>query len=218
MNKNTTLVVTQVRMVILVMNSLMLVALFFALGMGESGQTSLFIAIGLGLTLATSLVVAQIVGKALNSAASAAEPTPAPPPPKPEPLALPKPSPAPAIQLLSVLQRKGRLLDFLQEDIRPFTDAQIGAAVRNVHEGCKEALAESVVLEPIYDVPEGSDITVAADFDAKAIRLTGSVAGEPPFNGSVQHRGWRVAEVQLPEQLPGKDTDTVVAPAAVDVR
>ncbi|MEM6645994.1 MAG: DUF2760 domain-containing protein [Bacteroidota bacterium] len=217
MNSKNTLVVTQVRLVILVMNSLMLVGLYFALGMGESGQTSLFIAIGLGLTLATSLVVAQVVGKALNNAAPA-EPAPAPPPPKPEPLALPKPSPALAIQLLSVLQRKGRLLDFLQEDIRPFTDAQIGAAVRNVHEGCKEALAESMVLEPIYDVPEGSDITVAADFDAKAIRLTGSVAGEPPFNGSVQHRGWRVAEVKLPEQLPGKDTDMVVAPAEVEVR
>ncbi|GAB5520889.1 MAG: hypothetical protein RhofKO_31400 [Rhodothermales bacterium] len=217
MNNHTTVVVTQVRLVILVMNVIMLVALYFALGMGEQGQTALFVAIGLGLTLATSLVVAQVVGKALNNVPDS-EPLPTPVPPKPEPLALPKPSPAPAIQLLSLLQRKGRLLDFLQEDIRPFTDAQIGAAVRNVHEGCKEALAESVVLEPIYDVSEGSAITVPADFDAKAVRLTGSVTGEPPFNGSVQHRGWRVAEVKLPEQLPGKDADMVVAPAEVEVR
>src|SRR5207253_6846543 len=36
-----------------------------------------------------------------------------------------------AVQLLAILQREGRLLDFLQEDVDGYADAQIGAAVRD---------------------------------------------------------------------------------------
>jgi hypothetical protein len=126
-----------------------------------------------------------------------------------------KPSPTPALQLLSILQRKGRLVDFLQEDLSLYADDQIGAAVRPIHEGCKQALAEHIQLEPIFKETEGNQVTVSAGFDAHAVRLTGNIVGDPPFKGALRHRGWRVIKVDLPEQV--QDQHNVVAAAEVEV-
>ena len=95
--------------------------------------------------------------------------------------------------MLAILQRQGRLIDFLQEDLAPFEDAQIGAAVRSVHAGCKQALDEHIQLEAIYPEAEGSVVSVPSGFDAYAIRLSGNVSGEPPFTGTLRHRGWRAS-------------------------
>ncbi len=135
----------------------------------------------------------------------------APTPSKPE-----QPSPVPAVQILSLLQRKGRLIDFLQEDIQAYDDAQIGAAVRNVHSGCREVLDEHVTLAPVMTDIENSKVTIDAGFDAHAIRLTGTVSGEPPFNGVLRHRGWRVEHIDLPQQMQERE-DLIVAPAEVEV-
>lgn len=128
-----------------------------------------------------------------------------------------EPPEASAIQILSILQRKGRLIGFLQEDLTAYEDAQIGAAVRTIHEGCKEALAESLTIEPIYSETEGSRVTVESGFDANTVRLTGNVTGAPPFTGALQHRGWRVTDVNLPKQVADKGKDKVLAPAEVEI-
>jgi len=140
------------------------------------------------------------------------EQAPAPPEPAPAP-----PSPQPAVQMLSILQREGRFIDFLQEDLSLYEDAQIGAAVRNIHQGCKDALAEYVDLKPIYEQAEGSDVTVPPGFDSRSIRLTGNVVGNPPFKGIIRHRGWRVAKIELPQPTSEQKKDLVVAPAEVEV-
>ena len=139
-----------------------------------------------------------------------------------EKAALPQQAPAPpseasAIQILSILQRKGRLIDFLQEDLSTYQDAQIGAAVRTIHEGCKQALAEYIDLEPIFTEQEGSQITVEPGFDTHAIRLTGTIVGDPPFKGALRHRGWRVVRVDLPKQTPAQQKQRIVAAAEVEV-
>jgi hypothetical protein len=121
------------------------------------------------------------------------------------------------VQLLSLLQRKGRLIDFLQEDLRAYDDAQIGAAVRTVHEGCREALAEHFELEPIFPADEGSPVTIEQGFDAHAIRLTGTVTGNPPFKGFLRHRGWRIKNVDLPALTAGHGQELIVAPAEVEL-
>lgn len=144
-------------------------------------------------------------------------PAPQPPAPAPSPAALAEVANSGAVQMLAILQRKGRLIDFLQEDIRPYADAQIGAAVRNVHEGCREALAEYVQLEPIYTEAEGSKVSVRDGFDARSIRLVGNVSGQPPFQGTLRHRGWRVARIRLPERVGNAADETVVATAEVEV-
>ena len=141
-------------------------------------------------------------------AQATAEPKKAAPPAKPTTDA--------AVQFLGLLQREGRLIDFLREDIAPYDDEQVGAAVRAIHEGCRQILSEHMVLEPILSGNEGDDVTVPVDFDPSAIRLTGNVSGEPPFRGTLRHAGWRAKQVKLPAQPAGQDPK-VVAPAEVEI-
>ncbi len=139
------------------------------------------------------------------------EPKKAAPPPAP-----PKPTTDAAVQLLSLFQREGRLVDFLREDIQPYDDAQIGAAVRTIHQSCRAVLTEHLTLEPVLSGSEGDNITVQKDFDPSAIRLTGNVTGEPPFHGALRHAGWRASKVKLPAQPAGQDPQ-IVAPAEVEI-
>ena len=120
-----------------------------------------------------------------------------------------------AARVLAVLQREGRLVDFLQEDIFGADDAQVGAAARLVHTGCRKALAEFVTLEPVMSGEEGSRVTVEAGFDASAIRMVGD-PGEPPFKGVLAHHGWRATSIALPD-LPESMDPMVVASAEVEV-
>jgi hypothetical protein len=128
-----------------------------------------------------------------------------------------RPSPGPAIQVLSILQRQGRLVDFLQEDLGLYEDGQIGAAVRSIHQGCKEALSQNVGLETVYGEEEGTEVTIEPGFDPKAVRLTGNVRGDPPFRGILRHRGWRVVRMDLPLKSPDKEIDWILAPAEIEI-
>ncbi|MBI3784096.1 MAG: DUF2760 domain-containing protein [Deltaproteobacteria bacterium] len=124
--------------------------------------------------------------------------------------------PAPALQLLALLQQEGRFVDFLQEEIEPYSDAQVGAAVRAIHSGCRKALRDRIELQRVLEGDDGSPVTVAAGFDPAAIRLTGNVSGEPPFRGTLQHGGWRASKVALP-QSTGVHDATIIAAAEVEV-
>ena len=148
----------------------------------------------------------------------AAVPPPASPTAAPAPRAsvLKEPSPDAALQLLALLQRDARLIDFVGEDLSGYADAQIGAAARLVHEGCAKVLREHFSLVPVRDEAEGSRVTLQAGFDAAAVRVTGNVVGQPPFAGSLRHRGWRVTEVRLPKLAEQHDA-RVVAPAEVEL-
>lgn len=128
----------------------------------------------------------------------------------------PKMDPSPALHLLAILQREGRLVDFLQEDIAAYDDADVGAAARVVHEGCRRALSEHVTLEPLRTESEGATVSLPPGFDAGAVRLTGNVTGQPPFLGALRHHGWRAAEVKLPAVAPGQDA-RIIAPAEVEL-
>ena len=159
-------------------------------------------------------------------------PATTPPPAAAEPAPVPAPVPAPAarqevrmepprpvggeaLHLLSLLQRDGRLVDFVSEELAGFSDAEIGAAARTVHEGCKKVLSSYVTLEPVLAEGEGASVTVPPGFDAAEIRVTGNVVGEPPFRGTVRHHGWRVKDVRIPPPPPGDAR--VVAPAEVEL-
>jgi hypothetical protein len=124
--------------------------------------------------------------------------------------------PEAALQLLALLQREGRFVDFLEEDLASLPDAQIGAAARVVHEKCRVALREHFPLEPVRSEDEGSKVTLEKGFDAQKVRVVGNVVGEPPFSGSLVHRGWRVREVKLPKMAEGHDA-TIVAAAEVEL-
>lgn len=159
---------------------------------------------------------------AAPSAAPAPSPAPAVSAPAaapvaPAPPATPKEAdPTAALQLLSLLQREARLVDFVQEDIAAYSDADIGAAARVVHEGCRKVLREHVSLAPVRAESEGSRLTLPAGFDAAAVRLTGNVVGQAPFTGTLAHRGWRATEVRLPQLAEGHDAH-IVAQAEVEL-
>lgn len=132
-----------------------------------------------------------------------------------KPIAPPKPSAEP-LWLLAVLQREGRLLDFLLEDIQGAGDDQIGAAVRDIHRLCQKALKDHLDLEPVLKKDEGAAVDVAVGFDPSAIRLTGNVAGQPPFHGTLRHHGWRVKQLKIAKPPEGQD-QFVVQPAEVEI-
>jgi hypothetical protein len=121
-----------------------------------------------------------------------------------------------AVQMLALLQRDGRLIDFLAENISDYPDVQLGAAVRTIHETCRQVLDHYVKLEPILNSEEDQPVTVQKGFDPAAIKLIGNVAGEPPVRGVLRHKGWRVKEVNLPP-LPQGTGRMVVAPAEVEL-
>jgi hypothetical protein len=119
-----------------------------------------------------------------------------------------------ALLLLGLLQREGRLVDFLSEGLDQHADAAIGAAVRDIHRGCRKVLQEHVRLEPVMPGQEEGPVVVPRGFDPSEVRLIGRAAGDPPFRGILVHHGWRAVDVKLPSLSDGVDR-RVVAPAEV---
>jgi hypothetical protein len=130
--------------------------------------------------------------------------------------AAPEQAHASGLFVLSMLQREGRFLDFLQEDVAPFSDAEVGAAARVVHEGCRKVVRQYLPLEPVFQESEGAAITLAQGFDPQRVRLTGNVDGPPPFKGSLKHHGWVTTEIRLPP-VPTSIDLKVLAPAEVEL-
>ncbi|HET7502040.1 MAG TPA: DUF2760 domain-containing protein [Kofleriaceae bacterium] len=121
-----------------------------------------------------------------------------------------------ALALLALLQREGRLVDFLREPLDGFADADIGAAARDVHRGCRKVLEQHLSLEPVMPGAEESRVEVPRGFDPAEIRLIGEARGEPPLRGTLRHHGWRVVDARLPALAEGVDR-TVIAPAEVEL-
>ena len=126
-----------------------------------------------------------------------------------------------AVQILAILQREARLVDFLEEDITPYTDEQVGAAVRDIHKNSRAALQRHVVLRPVVDGVEGTNTNLAsAGLDAKdttRLRIVGNVPADGKVEaGVLRHRGWRVDKVDLPATPMGKKA-AILAPAEIEV-
>lgn len=148
---------------------------------------------------------------------------PAPPVQQAQPRAPPKEEPSQpgeALVLLSLLQEKGRFIDYLMEDITSYGDAQVAAASRVVHQGCASVIKEYLEIRPVHPGSEGDKITIDKSSDPSQYRLSGKVVGEPPFSGVVLHRGWKTAKLALPRFTRPVDTATrnVIAPAEVEIR
>ena len=157
----------------------------------------------------------------------AAEPKAAPATARPEPRPEPRDAPAKkvdlgahhrdgALALLALLQREGRLIDFAGEALDGFSDADIGAAARDVHRGCKKVLDQCFTFEAVMPGQEDARVSVPRGFDPAEVRLIGEAKGEPPFGGTLRHHGWRATRTQLPALTDGLDR-AVVAPAEVEV-
>jgi len=120
-----------------------------------------------------------------------------------------------ALQMLAILQRDSRLVDFLMEDISSYADDQIGAAVRELHDQCRDSMARYVTLTPVIDGVEGT-FAKAPSSDANIVKFVGNVPAKLPPGGTLRHKGWRVVKVDLPT-LGAKQDATIIAPAEIEV-
>lgn len=136
--------------------------------------------------------------------------------PPPEKGATPDPDTSSALSLLSLLQREGRFVDFIEQDVASFADDQIGAAARVVHEGCRKALRGHLTIEAVHEGTEGSKVVVEPDYRPAEVKLTGNVRGSGPFEGTLRHKGWRATRVALPLPVVGHDAK-ILAPAEVEL-
>ncbi len=136
-----------------------------------------------------------------------------------------QPSPAPgsasrpadgALQVLGILQRDSRLIDFLMEDLSAYSDDQVGAAVRSLHDECRQSLARYVQLAPVIDGVEGSFASPNVP-EPGAVKFIGNVPAQGlPKGGILRHKGWRATRVDFPALPPGQDA-SIVAPAEIEI-
>jgi hypothetical protein len=178
----------------------------------------------IGIVLALLVVALSFLGSTRSGAIS--EPAPAqgavsPPPP------VTVQSPAPSIDqakaevvaFFALLQEKGRLVDFLMEELTGYDDAQVGAAARVVHQGCRQVLQEHFKITAVSEAEEGSQVTVPAGSFGDEYRIVGKLSGEPPFAGKLIHKGWKAESVKLPRIVQTDDKRLpVIAPAEVELK
>jgi len=149
------------------------------------------------------------------------------PPPASQAPAAPAPAPKPpeipqerlhatGLYLLGAFQQEGRLVDFLRQDVAAFSDEEIGAAARVVHAGCAAVLKRHLEIRPVRAESEGAGVALPAGFDARQVRLTGNVAGQGPWKGTLRHHGWIAADLKFPALTPEFD-GRVLAPAEVEL-
>lgn len=131
--------------------------------------------------------------------------------PAPEPVILREASADAALQLLSLLQKEARFIDFIKEDMTAYSDADIGAAARVVHQGCSKVIGEHFTLSAVSMDQEGKRVTLNKGFDADAYRLTGKIVGEAPFSGILVHKGWQVTDFNLPKLTEGHSAKIIAA-------
>ncbi len=144
------------------------------------------------------------------------EPEPEPEQVKPSASKLTEAKPDAALQLLGLFQQEARFLDFVSEDVSKYSDTEIGAAARVVHEGCSKVIKHHFDVAPVRTDKENSRITLQKGFNASENRITGNIVGKPPFTGTLLHRGWRVKKVDLPRLAPGHDVH-VLTPAEIEL-
>lgn len=161
--------------------------------------------------------LAEQVRRVLDGEAAVVEPAKLEAPAKPAAPVKLAPQRSQALTLLAVLQREARLVDFLKENIAAYDDAQVGAAVREIHRDALAALDRIFELRPVREEAEGASVTVPAGYDAGRIKLVGNVTGSPPHSGRLAHAGWEATRVELPEWSGNDASAKVVAPAEVEL-
>jgi Domain of unknown function (DUF2760) len=169
----------------------------------------------LGLLLALFVLILSF-----RAGPKAASPSIAAPPPAPATLPPPVTATNQAeteiVAFFALLQDKGRLVDFLMEDLTAFDDARVGAAARVVHQGCGEVLKEYFKITSVSEAEEGSQVVVPAGHAADQYRMIGKLGGNPPFTGKLVHKGWKTEYVKLPRSTK-TDRLPAIAPAEVEI-
>ncbi|MEM9588632.1 MAG: DUF2760 domain-containing protein [Planctomycetota bacterium] len=124
----------------------------------------------------------------------------------------PKAKQSPAITLLAALQRESRLIDLVQEDIAPFSDAQVGAAARPCLLQAASTLNRMFKIEPLTTNADGESMTIDEHASASRVQWIGEGSGN---SGTLVHHGWQATQVELPEWTGNEDDATIIAPLQI---
>lgn len=200
----------------------LLVALLNLLAMVPSLENVALALNALSIVAGAGIAVAATKWPSETATAEPAEPEPKPEPVEaaPPPAAVAKePDHGELLQLLAQLQEKGRFVDFVMDDVASYSDQQVGAAARVVHQGCQTVLKESLSIVPVTDKTENAAITLEPGYAVSDYRLVGKVQGEPPYNGLLVHKGWKVTDFKLPKlSLTEGAPLPPIAPAQVELK
>ena len=195
-----------VAVLIIVLNALLLIP-------ATSAYTVPIALLGLLLALFVLILSFRAGAKATSPSIGAPAPAPATLPP---PVTATNQAETEIVAFFALLQDKGRLVDFLMEDLTAFDDARVGAAARVVHQGCGEVLKEYFKITSVSEAEEGSQVVVPAGYAADQYRMIGKLAGNPPFTGKLVHKGWKTEYVKLPRSTK-TDRLPAIAPAEVEI-
>lgn len=121
-----------------------------------------------------------------------------------------------AKQLLAILQQQGRFVDFIYTNIDHYSDAQISAAARILHQGCQKALKRHCKINAIRSEIEGDTIVLEHQFDRHSIHLTGNIQNQDNFRGNLIHKGWKIDDLALPV-LSDNANPNIIQPAEIEV-
>lgn len=204
---------------LLVIGALLVVASAVAWLSPSSGLTQVALAVSGLCGVATLVLAGRIASEARGTREPAAAIEKEAPAPRDRPVEPAPRAEAEVVAFLALLQEGGRLVDFVREDLAGASDAQIGAAARVVHAGCRRAIDEHFEIEPVAKEPEGTEVVLESGYDASAYRLLGTVPDQPPYRGKLLHPGWAIRSVKLP-RVTGVTEERpwpVVAPAEVDL-
>jgi uncharacterized protein DUF2760 len=166
------------------------------------------------------LLAIAVLAFSLFERRETAQPPPPPvaakPPPRPPPE---RRAEAEVVAFIGLLQEKGRLVDFLMDDVSLYDDSRVGAAARVVHFGCRDVLQEHFKVTPISDAEEGSQVMIPENYSVDEYRLMGKITGNPPFRGVLLHKGWKTESVKLPRIIKtGEKRLPSIAPALVEIK
>jgi Domain of unknown function (DUF2760) len=169
-------------------------------------------ALVLGLVALVTILAGPVPDRDIRAAAEAVRPMPVP-------TGANYQADAEIVSFLAILQARGRLVDFLMDEINTCDDAQVGAAARVVHAGCKAALLEHFRISPVRAESEGATVQVAAGYLPDEYRLVGKISGPAPFSGVLVHHGWKTDAVNLPRVLRSSTNRLpAIAPAEVELK
>jgi uncharacterized protein DUF2760 len=146
-------------------------------------------------------------------------PAPAPVMPVQPPAPVTNQAEAEIAAFVALFQEKGRFVDFLMEELTAYEDVEVGAAARVVHQGCRQVLQEHFKITPVSDAVEGTQVTIPTGYASDEYRLIGKLSGDPPFVGTLIHKGWKTESVKLPRLVStlGKRLPAI-APAEVELK
>jgi hypothetical protein len=175
----------------------------------------------MSIVIALYLILVTALTRPAAQAPSAPAEEPGPPPAAPKIREREPEADAYLVQFLGLLQEKGRFLDFVMDDIAGYSNEQVGAAARVVHQGCSKIVKDHFSIAPVHAGEEGSAVTLESGYNPSEYRAVGKLAGSPPFQGTLLHKGWKATKVDLPrlvEKPARPGGDLIVTPAEVEVK